>query len=429
MKKSLVWFTTDLRVTDNETLIKAIETGNPVLAVYCLDTHLLQAEQFGFRRTSTRRLNFLMESLKDLDAELRSRGSGLQLLVGDPEVVIPEFVLENAVYKVFTKKQIAPEEKRTQKRVAESLIKLGVELETTSTSTLYLAQDLPFSITHIPDLFTQFRKRVERDGVIRPAVAAPSKISGPEIRPLHLPHPEEFGFESVQQHPQSAFPFSGGESQAWKRLHDYLFDRKLILTYKETRNGLVGESYSSKFSPWLALGCISPRSIYWQIQQAEEEFGANESTYWLVFELLWRDFFRFMMKKHGAKYFLYGGLSGSAEPTPINRKMVHAWINGETGDDFVDANMKELAATGFMSNRGRQNVASYFCKVLKQDWRVGAAYFESQLLDYDPSSNYGNWAYLAGVGNDTRADRVFNTQTQASHYDPDQSFRRAWLTV
>jgi deoxyribodipyrimidine photo-lyase len=103
------------------------------------------------------------------------------------------------------------------------------------------------------------------------------------------------------------------------------------------------------------------------------------------------------------------------------------WINGITKNDFIDANMLELKLTGFMSNRGRQNVASYLINDLQLDWRFGAAYFEEQLIDYDVSSNWGNWAYLAGVGNDPRTNRYFNIEKQANDYDKSKVFRNLWL--
>jgi len=105
------------------------------------------------------------------------------------------------------------------------------------------------------------------------------------------------------------------------------------------------------------------------------------------------------------------------------------WINGKTGVDFVDANMNELRLTGFMSNRGRQNVASYLCNDLQLDWRYGAAYFEQELIDYDVASNWGNWAYLAGVGNDPRGNRYFDIAKQARQYDAGGEYRRLWRSA
>ena len=196
--------------------------------------------------------------------------------------------------------------------------------------------------------------------------------------------------------------------------------------YKETRNGLIGADYSSKFSIWLAHGCISARSIYDQVEQYEREVEKNQSTYWMKFELLWRDFFKYTAMRYGARIFYPSGIKSERRRWNYDPKTVQQWIDGETGDDFVDANMRELKLTGFMSNRGRQNVASYLVHRLKQDWRAGAAWFESMLIDYDVTSNYGNWIYAAGVGNDPR-DRVFNTKRQAEMYDGDGEYRRLWL--
>jgi deoxyribodipyrimidine photo-lyase len=211
-------------------------------------------------------------------------------------------------------------------------------------------------------------------------------------------------------------------------LEHYFFESQSLSRYKETRNELIGADYSSKFSPWLAQGCISARFIYTQVKLYEERYGANDSTYWLIFELIWRDFFRFMMKKHGARLFGFKGFNGQLPPgSSKEQSLLKSWINGKTCDAFVDANMRELKHTGFMSNRGRQNVASYLIDQLKQDWRLGAAYFEEQLIDYDVSSNWGNWAYLAGVGNDPRGKRVFNTEKQANDYDTDGAYRKLWL--
>jgi deoxyribodipyrimidine photo-lyase len=135
------------------------------------------------------------------------------------------------------------------------------------------------------------------------------------------------------------------------------------------------------------------------------------------------------MRKYDKLFFLKNGIKKS-EPIvrSFNEKRFYDWKNGETGLDFIDANMKELKLSGFMSNRGRQNVASYLCNDLKLDWRYGAACFEEQLIDYDVCSNWGNWAYIAGVGNDPRGHRVFNVQKQANDYDKDFTYRKLWLT-
>jgi deoxyribodipyrimidine photo-lyase len=428
MRTTIVWFKTDLRLHDNETLIKAIAQSDEIIPVYCFDDAEFGTTEFGFQKTGSFRAQFLLESLIDLDKNLRVIGSGLLIIKGKPEVEIPKIVQHYNATKVFSKKEVSYEEKQTEIKVREELFKLKCELKTFSTSTLYHAEDLPFSIKDIPDVFSNFRKKTEKDAFIRVSFDEPKELKSPEIEPLKLPTLEEMGLEFKKIDSRAVLQFKGGETEAIARLNHYFFDTKCISEYKETRNGMVGADYSSKFSVWLALGCISPRFIYDELKKYELKFGANESTYWLVFELLWRDYFRFMMKKYNAKFFQQAGIQNKGiSVNKHNTHQLHEWINGETGVDFVDANMKELKLTGFMSNRGRQNVASYLCNDLKLDWRYGAAYFEQQLIDYDVCSNWGNWAYLAGVGNDPRGNRYFNIDKQASDYDKNKVYRNLWL--
>jgi len=428
IKTAVVWFKTDLRIEDNETLLKAIAQSEKVIPVYCFEDAHFETTIYGFKKTGSFRAQFLLESLYDLDSKLRTLGSGLRIVKGKPEIEIPKLAHEYKAQKVFAKREVAFEERQTEKKVQDELFKLRCELEKVSTSTLYRAEDLPFSIKDIPDVFTNFRKKTEKDSEIRKAFEAPTKMNSPEISPLELPTLEILGLDKAIIDSRAVLQFKGGETEAKHRLQHYFYDTKCLSTYKETRNGMVGADYSSKFSPWLALGCISPRYIYAEIKKYEKQFGANDSTYWLVFELLWRDFFRFMFKKYQTKFFLYEGIkTEKVNSKSLNEKLLTQWINGETPSDFINANMLELQQTGFMSNRGRQNVASYFCNELNMDWRIGAAYFEEQLIDYDVCSNWGNWAYLAGVGNDPRGHRYFNIEKQAADYDKNKSFRKLWL--
>jgi deoxyribodipyrimidine photo-lyase len=233
------------------------------------------------------------------------------------------------------------------------------------------------------------------------------------------------GLQQIEQHPNSAFPFKGGSEQAKRRLDHYFWDTNKLSYYKQTRNELLGINYSSKLSAWLANGSISPRQIYWEIMDYENEVKKNQSTYWLIFELIWRDYFKYIALKHQDAIFHLGGILNKDYHWYTSDAKVKSWIEGTTREPFVNANMIELNKTGWMSNRGRQNVASYFTKDLLLDWRIGAAYFESQLIDYDVHSNYGNWMYVAGVGNDPR-DRKFNVRFQAERYDEGGKFQRLW---
>jgi deoxyribodipyrimidine photo-lyase len=186
--------------------------------------------------------------------------------------------------------------------------------------------------------------------------------------------------------------------------------------------------YSSKFSPWLSLGCISARAIAKGIADYEATHGSNEGTYWLWFELLWRDYFRFLHFKYGRKLYSSSGL-GNQKSHPFNQEKFEQWATGDTGEPFVDAGMRELRQSGFLSNRMRQIVASYWIYDMQGDWRAGAAWFESQLIDYDVYSNQGNWLYIAGKGTDPRGGRPFNVKKQAKDHDPDGIYQNIWLSV
>jgi deoxyribodipyrimidine photo-lyase len=228
------------------------------------------------------------------------------------------------------------------------------------------------------------------------------------------------------QDKRTAFPFSGGTSAGMERLEHYFWKSKKLSYYKNTRNGLVGTDYSSKFSSWLANGSLSPKMIYWEIKRYEKEIQKNQSTYWLIFELIWREYFKYISLKHGNKVFKIGGILERDYHWKTDQRLFNEWAEGRTSEPFVNANMIELKQTGWMSNRGRQNVASFFAKDMKMDWRIGAAYFESLLVDYDVHSNYGNWMYVSGVGNDPR-DRKFDVQWQAERYDAQGKFQKHWL--
>jgi deoxyribodipyrimidine photo-lyase len=429
MKRSIVWFTKDLRLHDNETLVQAINQSDEIIPVYCIDEQHFQTTEFGFKKTGNFRTQFLLESLADLDKNLRELSSGLIIVKGKPEIEIYKLSEKYKAQKVFAKKEVGYEELVTLSKVENELKKINASLETFDTTTLYHQDDLPFTIKAIPDVFTEFRKRAEKDAKVRGVFSAPAFIASPPIEKLHLPTLSELGLVNYLFDCRSAYPFKGGETSGNKRVFNFLSETHAIDTYKETRNEMIGENYSSKFSPWLAFGCVSPKMIYHEIKKYESLHVANESTYWLIFELLWRDYFYFMMRKYPTHFFTSNGISKRKNSTNKHEPFLfEKWQTGQTENDFIDANMIELNQTGFMSNRGRQNVASYFCHNLKLDWRYGAAYFEQQLIDYDVSSNWCNWAYIAGVGNNPRGVSVFNIEKQANDYDKNKSYRNLWLT-
>ena len=427
-KTILVWFRKDLRIHDNEILTEAVRKGDHIIPVYCFDPRHFEVTPFNTSKTGIIRTKFLLESVADLRKSFQNAGGDLVIRVGKPEVILPELVAKYKVYEVYHHREVASEETGVSALVEDALWKLKINLKHFIGHTLYHKEDLPFPINNIPDVFTNFRTRTEKDASIRSVFEKPVAIHSIHIPALELPELAIFNLSKMPKNPKAVLDFKGGETSGLERIQHYFHDSKAVSSYKKTRNGLIGADYSTKFSPWLALGCISPRIIYKELKKYEQENGANDSTYWVLFELLWRDYFRFMVKKHQYKYFLFNGIKDEKNTAaPIDMEKLNAWKNGETDNDYVNANLVELKLTGFMSNRGRQIVASYFINELALDWRYGAAYFEEQLIDYDVCSNWGNWAYLAGVGNDPRGKRAFNMEKQAHEYDPKNEYRNLWL--
>jgi deoxyribodipyrimidine photo-lyase len=431
-KRAIVWFRQDLRLHDNEALSEALRCVDEVIPVFVFDERTFMGKtRFGFPKTGKYRAQFIIESVADLRNSLAALGSSLIVRVGKPEEVLYEIARKANTSWVFCNRERTREEVEVQDALEKKLWSIGQEMRYNRGKMLYYTADLPFPVTHTPDTFTQFRKEVEKTVPIRPPLPAPKKQFNPlsiQFTPGSIPSLTDLGHAPFEPDTRVGLTFRGGETAALDRVAYYFWETGLVKTYKETRNQLLGGDFSSKFSPWLSQGCLSPKMIYLQLQQFEAKNGANESTYWLYFELLWRDFFRFMGKKHGDKIFLKGGIKGVADPAWRNDFSVfNKWKEGRTGVPFIDANMRELNQTGFMSNRGRQNVASFLVKDLGINWQMGAEYFESMLIDYDPCSNWGNWNYVAGVGSDPREDRYFNILSQARRYDPKGEYVKHWL--
>ena len=424
----LVWYRNDLRVHDHEPLRDAAASGARPIPVYCLDPRSFGSSPSGIPRTGPFRARFLLESLADLRRTLRGLGSDLVILRGHPETQLPRLALACRASAVAYHMEAATEELEVERALGDSLRAVGVEAKPFWGATLYHPDDLPFPSSQLPDVFTAFRKRVERESSIRRPLEAPRELPPLEdVQAGPIPTLAELGIEEVEADPRAALRFVGGESAGLARVEDYVWKRDLLRRYKHTRNGMLGGDYSSKLSPWLAAGCLSPRRVHQEVSRYEVERVRNDSTYWLVFELLWRDYFRFVAREHGRRLFLRSGLRGLELPWRRDPELFERFRDGMTGYPLVDANLRELRATGFMSNRGRQNVASFFTKNLGLDWRLGAEWFEYLLIDYDVCSNWGNWAYAAGVGNDARGFRYFNLAKQARDYDPEGRYVKHWL--
>ncbi|KAL9014647.1 MAG: hypothetical protein Q9173_000704 [Seirophora scorigena] len=420
----------------------------------------------GFWRCGPHRAKFLGESVWDVKKGLSGIGSGLEIRVGMAGQVIKELIdafkqAHTEIAGVWMTDEEGMEEKREERDVREVTENAQTEFRLWIDEKYYVDdRDLPFqSSQQLPDVFTTYRKQVEplREAPRRSLPAPKSllplpKTIPPQPAPFSIPETREdilscltkplepgLGLFNPPKWPpnaQSAHPFHGGESTGHGRIKHLIISGNLI-TYKDTRNGMLGLDFSTKLSAWLALGCITARQVHEYLVAFEEGKsdlgkgvhgygkGENKGTAAIRFELLWRDYFRLATRKFGPRLFRIEGFKNDASyPWRYAQKdkavqhTVARFLEGTTGNGFIDASMRELFLTGYTSNRLRQNVASFLAKHLGIDWRIGAEWYESLLSDYDLSSNWGNWQYNAGVGNDPREARVFNPVKQAFDYDP-----------
>ncbi|XLS28311.1 DASH family cryptochrome [Flavobacteriaceae bacterium M23B6Z8] len=426
-KTALVWFRNDLRTKDQQSLLEASKNFEKVIALYVFDDRHYQHTQYGFPKTGKYRARFLIETITELKSALEKLHISLFVYQGTPEGIIPDLVNNYQVSAIYLQKEWTSEEEEVTQTLKQNLPEIS--WYETYDQFLFHPEDIPYdSFDRIPDVFTQFRKKCEKYSEVKAPYPTPKAFPKSNLveNDTQLPDLTELGLEDFETDSRTAFPFRGGEQQALQRIEEYFWKTKKLQVYKKTRNGLVGKDYSSKLSAWLANGSISARTIYQEVKKFEEEIVKNQDTYWLIFELIWRDYFKYVSLKYGDRIFYLGGILNKDYDWKEKQENFEKWSHGNTEEPFVNANMKELLHTGWMSNRGRQNVASFWAKELEEDWRKGAAWFESLLLDYDVHSNWGNWMYNSGVGNDPR-DRKFNIKSQAERYDANGKFRNLWL--
>lgn len=411
LKKILVWFRNDLRLHDNEMLVEAIGKSDAILPVYFFDPRYFTQTTFETSKTGYNRAQFLQESVQALRTEFQRLGGDLLILFGKPEEHIPGIVTQHEISEVYHHREVGPEETAISARVEDALWKQKINLKHFIGHTLYNKEDLPFPIKDIPDVFGQFKKKTERDAIVKSCFESPTEVSFVENDEWGtLPELHNLGFEGTLEG-HSSLTFAGGEQAGLQHISNLLAEHSEI--YKKSTTKVAGDKFSSRLSAWLALGCLSPRKVYWLVKGAEQQFGSNQNFNQLILGLLLRDYYRFMFKKHGIKFFQEPGFETLIHnPEKPDDFAMNQWKNGETGHQAVDRYMKELNTGGFISHTARLLVATYFVHVLKIHWTNGAAYFEEKLIDYSAASNWGNWANVAGAGLDLKSKNMFDLEKQ-----------------
>lgn len=310
MKSGIIWFKNNLRISDNLPLYKAAKNCEKLNAVYCFDPREFEETKYGFKKTGKFRAKFLLESLAELKQNLESLNIPLVIYHDKPENALPELFEKQNITDVYLQKEWTSEEASIIKAVKAKAA--AIDFHENYDQFLFHPKDIPYEeASAIPRVFTEFRKKLEAKAMVRTCFAKPEKFSAENLQSVEhsaLPTMETLGFSNFETDSRTAFPFKGGEEQAKKRIQDYFWESENLAKYKQTRNGLVGENYSSKLSAWLANGSISARSVYWEVKKFEKEKIKNKDTYWLIFELIWRDFFKYISLKHGNKLFKIGGI-------------------------------------------------------------------------------------------------------------------------
>lgn len=429
MRTAIYWFRYDLRLHDNPGWTQLVASHDAVIGIFVLPQRWFKQGRYQSKGIDTYRLKFLLESLADLRAQLRDCGSELLDVSGDPAAEICNWVARLGVDTLAVAEHPGSDECDAVAQVKNAL---DIPVNVTENFTLFDRAELPFALADLPSIFSQFRKLIERQIPSR-SLPAPTRLRQHidwDGSPCELDKWQ--AILSAQTMAKgahgNALPFHGGARAGQRQLNYFLAETHAIASYKETRNDLDGWEFSSKLSPWLALGCLSARQVGEAIRVYESQHQANESTKWLYFELLWREYFQWLAFRYGKRLFALRGIQDKNPLLSFYSSEFTAWCYGNTENDFVNAFMRQLLQTGWMSNRGRQIVASYLINELGVDWRYGAAWFEQQLIDYDVASNWGNWQYLAGVGTDPRGRRHFNLEKQRRTYDPESIFIMRWTT-
>tara|TARA_B100001741_G_scaffold313619_1_gene320685 strand:+ start:348 stop:1649 length:1302 start_codon:yes stop_codon:yes gene_type:complete len=422
MKKAIYWFRKNLRINDNPSLYNAINENDEVICIYIKNYSIYNPSGIDLGNMGSFRKKFLDESVLDLKNNLKKVGIDLYIFDGDLIKIFKEIKSKYLSNKIYASKEVGWYEEKEEEELKEN----NFDLNLYDDQFLVERNSLPYKTDELPLIFTHFRKKIEK--VVQIREESGKIIYKKKINKYDFNFESDINFQDLEFHKHSNFPFKGGESNGRERLKFYLWENKGIETYKETRNGLIGTEYSSKLSSYLSLGCLSPVTIYHEVKKYEKEVKKNSSTYWLIFEILWREFFRYVYLKGKNNIFIKKGINGNIFNKNFKNdiELFNRWKEGRTGQDFIDANMIELNKTGFMSNRGRQNVASYLVNNLDLNWVLGASYFEKHLTDYDVTSNWCNWMYISGVGNNVK-NWVFNPIRQSEMYDKDGFYREIWL--
>jgi len=408
----IAWYRRDLRVDDAPALAGASrgtgETG--VVALFVLDPRLVRASTM-----SPARLAYLCDALADLDAALRERGGRLVLREGDPAAVVPAVAREVQATQVHLSDDITPFAARRDAEVAGALEADGVAVVHHGGIMIREPGTVLTNAQTVSKVYSPFRRAWEALP-LDPPEPAPARLRTPEsVRSDPLPTTASLG---VADHVPEGL-ISGGLTPAAERARRFLAERSA--GYGDGRDR-VGEDATSRLSADLHYGCVSARRLYHRLDRSLPGHDAFAQ------ELIWRDFYGHVLHAWPESATQEFNADFRGIPWRGDGEMFRAWQQGRTGYPVVDAGLRQLVSQGWMHNRARMITASFLCKDLLVDWRLGVAHFMRHLVDGDVASNTGGWQWAAGTGTDAQPYfRIFNPVTQGEKFDPHGAYVRRFV--
>ncbi|MGW8314700.1 MAG: cryptochrome/photolyase family protein [Bacteroidales bacterium] len=395
MKKAIFWFRRDLRTEDNKGLSEALRSGYPVLPLFIFDPDILEE-----LNTDDPRVSFIYGQLKKIHRWLRSRGSSLMVRHGKPLAVWKEILHEHQVSGVYLNKDYEPYAIGRDRQVEQLLASKKIPVHRMKDQVIFEEDEVLKKDGAPYTVFTPYKKRWLEQFRLD--------------QPVSVNMPEKGAFVSVD------LPFADLEQIGFRPSPVSVppYDLSGLDHYDELRNFPAADA-TSRLSPHLRFGTVGIRQLVGGLKPGHESF---------LSELIWREFFmqilyHFPRVVDTNFHSKYDGIRWRNNEEEFRR-----WSQGETGYPLVDAGMRQLNQTGFMHNRVRMVTASFLCKHLLIDWRWGEAYFAEKLLDYELSSNNGNWQWAAGTGCDAAPYfRIFNPHEQLRKFDENLEYVRQWV--
>lgn len=416
--KGLIWFRHDLRLADNPALTALSRHCNKALMLYIIDPEWFKPSHFQTKKMGRFREEFLYQSLLALEKDLKKRKQKLIIKVGNSEEIIPELCKKHDINLVTITDHPGVYQRQD---VANLKRVLPCKIIVSESFSLFLQHQLSFKQNTFPQTFSQFKKHIQHQHLI-PSIP----ISAPENLPASIDERKDVW--GGQEFVYDLSPFHGGEDAGVVQLNQYFWKTDGLKNHLKTRNQLDGWQFSSKLSASIANGALSARFIAAELDKYEYRYGKCASTKALFSQLLRREYYQWMMHYCGAKMFSFDGTQNDTKYPPLFSEQLNAWKDGSTTFPIVNACMRQLNQTGYMSHRARKIVAHCLIKELEIDWRFGAAYFEQQLIDFDVALNYGNWHDLSNSSEEYKEDQSINLD-QHPECESDCIFIARWSSA